>query len=164
MVVEDEVLLRMMIADELRHSDLQVIECGNADEALDVLHSGTPVSAVLTDLRMPGSLDGVKLAKAVHDEFPDMRVFLTSSCAPPLMMRRTKDSSKIRMIRAWWCARSNRRCVSAPTAYRCSRMEIRREDENAPWMLLAENNVIKRMDLAKYLRLWLQGRGSHQRA
>jgi two-component system, response regulator PdtaR len=84
MVVEDEVLLRMMIADELRHSDLQVIECGNADEALDVLHSGTPVSAVLTDLRMPGSLDGVKLAKAVHDEFPDMRVFLTSSCAPPL--------------------------------------------------------------------------------
>jgi len=33
---------------------------------------------------MPGSLDGIKLAKPVHDEFPDMRVFLTSSCAPPL--------------------------------------------------------------------------------
>lgn len=83
MVVEDEVLLRMMIADELRRSDLQVIECGNADEALDVLHSGTPVATVLTDLRMPGSLDGVKLAKAVHDEFPDMRVFLTSTYTLP---------------------------------------------------------------------------------
>nr|WP_035722079.1 response regulator [Bradyrhizobium sp. ARR65] len=84
MVVEDEVLLRMMIAEELRRSDLQVIECGTADEALDVLHSGTPVSTVLSDVRMPGSLDGVKLAKAVHEEFPGLPVFLTSSLAPPL--------------------------------------------------------------------------------
>lgn len=84
MVVEDEVLVRVMIADELRKSDLQVIECGNADEALDVLHSGTPVSTVLSDVRMPGSIDGVQLAKTVHDEFPHLRFFLTSSYAPSL--------------------------------------------------------------------------------
>jgi CheY-like chemotaxis protein len=83
LVVEDDVLVRIMVADELRENGLAVIECGDADEALDVLHSGTQVSLVVTDVRMPGSMDGAELATLIKRDFPTLKVILTSSEAPP---------------------------------------------------------------------------------
>jgi CheY-like chemotaxis protein len=85
MVVEDEFLLQLMIADELRSAGFQVIECGDADEAVDLLHSGIMVSLIFSDIRMPGSMDGVVLARAVHEQFPALKVILTSSELPPAM-------------------------------------------------------------------------------
>ncbi len=83
LVVDDEVLIRMLIADELRELGLAVIECGDADEALEVLHSGPPVSLVFTDINMPGTINGAGLASAIKVEFPDLVVLLTSAQTLP---------------------------------------------------------------------------------
>ena len=78
MVVEDEFLIRIMVADELRGAGYEVVECGTADEAMDVLRSGASIGVMFTDIRMPGSMDGASLVLAVRREFPAMKVVTTS--------------------------------------------------------------------------------------
>ena len=78
LVVEDEVLVRMMIADELRNAGYTVLEASNADEALEVLRHTSEVALVFTDLRMPGSMDGMKFAGFVRSEYPVLKIVLTS--------------------------------------------------------------------------------------
>jgi CheY-like chemotaxis protein len=70
LVVEDEILIRMWLADELREAGYRVIETISADEALAVLRGGTYVDLTLTDVQMPGSMDGHALAHAIRSEFP----------------------------------------------------------------------------------------------
>ena len=78
LVVEDEVLLRMFIADELRSAGYNVLEASNAGEALDLL-SGQPVQLLFSDIRMPGTMDGVELARAIRSRYPEIKVVLTSA-------------------------------------------------------------------------------------
>jgi CheY-like chemotaxis protein len=79
LVVEDEVLIRMMIADELRNAGYSVIEAANAHEAAEVLSSGkAEVALVLSDVRMPGSMDGVSLARFIRATNPSVKILLTS--------------------------------------------------------------------------------------
>jgi two-component system, response regulator PdtaR len=79
LVVEDEVLVRMLIADELRTAGYAVIEASNAQEALDLLrHDIFGVSLILSDIRMPGDLDGLGLARIVRSEYPMIKIVLTS--------------------------------------------------------------------------------------
>ncbi len=54
LVVEDEMLIRIMVSDSLRDAGLNVIEAFNADEAIRILHSGVKVDLMLSDVRMPG--------------------------------------------------------------------------------------------------------------
>ncbi|MBU6464051.1 MAG: response regulator [Bradyrhizobium sp.] len=82
LVVEDEFLIRLAIAEELRIAGYRVVECRSADEALDLLHSGLSVDVIFTDVRMPGVFDGLDLARSVRDEFPAMHVFVTSTQQP----------------------------------------------------------------------------------
>jgi len=83
LIVDDDVLTRSLMAEVLRDAGLVVIECGDADEALDVLQSGTVVALLLSDIRMPGSIDGVGLALVVSTDYPDLKIVLTSSEPPP---------------------------------------------------------------------------------
>ncbi len=62
-VVEDEVSVRLMMADELRSKGFAVVEAANVEEALAILESSTRVGLVLTDLQMPGAMDGLGLAR-----------------------------------------------------------------------------------------------------
>jgi CheY-like chemotaxis protein len=78
LVVEDEVLMRMMIADELRNVGYTVLEASNADEALEVLRHTPKVGLVFTDFRMPGSMDGAKFAVFVRSAYPVLKIVLTS--------------------------------------------------------------------------------------
>jgi len=78
-VVEDEVLLRLWISDELRDGGFTVLEAADADEALQILTSSVPVQVVLTDVRMPGRMDGVALAEWLRRERPDVKVIIASS-------------------------------------------------------------------------------------
>src|SRR5207253_11158559 len=78
LIVEDEVLVRLMIAEELRSAGYEVIEAANADEALDVLAHISGVSLVISDIRMPGSMDGLRFARLVRSEYPATRIVLTS--------------------------------------------------------------------------------------
>lgn len=82
LVVEDEVLLRSMISEELRDHDYTVIEAVNADEAVSVLRSHLSVDVVFTDLRMPGALDGAALVRLIRAEFPFVKVVMVSSELP----------------------------------------------------------------------------------
>jgi two-component system, response regulator PdtaR len=77
LVVED-VLVRLLICDALRDAGVRVIEAANADEGLLYLKSDPSVGLVFSDVRMPGSMDGVNLARRVKTEFPGIQVILAS--------------------------------------------------------------------------------------
>jgi len=77
--VEDETLLRLWIADELRASGFIVYEAATADEALDVLRSSVPIQVVLTDVRMPGRMDGAALAEWLRRERPELKIIIASA-------------------------------------------------------------------------------------
>jgi PleD family two-component response regulator len=62
LVAEDEVLVRMVIADNLRSAGYTVVEASNAHEALELLRNSVDVRLILSDVRMPGTIDGVALA------------------------------------------------------------------------------------------------------
>jgi CheY-like chemotaxis protein len=78
LVVEDEVLVRMMIADQLRNAGYTVFEVADADQALALLAHTYDVQVVLTDIQMPGSRDGLGLAHIVRCKYPDIKILLTS--------------------------------------------------------------------------------------
>jgi CheY-like chemotaxis protein len=67
LIVEDELLLRMDAADMIAGAGFEVIEAGNADQAIEILEARSDVTVVFTDIQMPGSMDGLKLARAVRD-------------------------------------------------------------------------------------------------
>ena len=78
LVVEDEVLVRMGIADHLGEHGFTVLEAADADEARDILDGNRDIGAVFTDIDMPGSMDGLKLAAIVRDRWPPVRILVTS--------------------------------------------------------------------------------------
>ena len=92
LVVEDEVLIRMLVADELREADYDVVEAGSADEALELLRTLAPVDLIISDVRMPGSIDGLGLLAAVKAECPRMPFIVTSGhIEPSLAIQRGAD-------------------------------------------------------------------------
>jgi two-component system, response regulator PdtaR len=82
LVVEDEILIRMMVATELRTAGFIVIEAAGADDALKVLQSSQPVDLMVTDIAMPGSMDGAKLAMLVHATWPNVKIMIASAYSP----------------------------------------------------------------------------------
>jgi two-component system, response regulator PdtaR len=79
LLVEDEVFTRLAMADDLMNAGFQVIQAASADEALMLLESSAPIDLVLTDIRMPGTLDGCDLAKLIHTNWPDVKVIILSA-------------------------------------------------------------------------------------
>lgn len=82
LVVEDEVLIRMMMATELRAAGFAVLEAANADEALKVLRSSEPVDLMVTDIRMPGTMDGIRLAASVRGMWESIKIIIASAHTP----------------------------------------------------------------------------------
>jgi two-component sensor histidine kinase/CheY-like chemotaxis protein len=78
LVVEDEMLLRMRAVDIVEDAGFTPIEAVNADEALAILESRSDVDLLFTDIQMPGSMDGLKLAYAVHERWPSIKIILVS--------------------------------------------------------------------------------------
>jgi CheY-like chemotaxis protein len=69
----------MIIADELRNAGYTVIEASTAHEALELLRQkSVDVRLVFSDVRMPGTMDGTALARLVQNEFPAIKIMLTS--------------------------------------------------------------------------------------
>jgi CheY-like chemotaxis protein len=81
LIVEDESLLRMDAVDMIRDAGFEVLEAANADEAIAILESRRDVSVVFTDIQMPGSMDGLKLARAVRGRWPPIKIVATSGHA-----------------------------------------------------------------------------------
>jgi CheY-like chemotaxis protein len=68
----------MAVAAELELAGFRVLEAKNADEAIEILSAQPDVWAIFTDIDMPGSMDGLKLAFAVRNRWPPVHIFVTS--------------------------------------------------------------------------------------
>lgn len=78
LVVEDELVLRMRAIDIVEDAGFAAIEATNADQALSILETRSDISLLFTDIQMPGTLDGLKLAHAVHKRWPAIKIVLVS--------------------------------------------------------------------------------------
>ena len=78
LVVEDEVLLRMNAVDMIAEAGFEVVEAASADQAIEILEARRDVTVVFTDVQMPGSMDGLKLARAVRGRWPPIKIIATS--------------------------------------------------------------------------------------
>jgi two-component sensor histidine kinase len=83
LVVEDEMMLRMRAVDIVEDAGFIPIEAVNADEALAILESRSDIDLLFTDIQMPGSMDGLKLAHAVHERWPSIKIILVSGKLTP---------------------------------------------------------------------------------
>lgn len=84
LVVEDEPLVRMGIVDHLQEQGFTVLEAANADEAITILSQNTTIQILFTDIDMPGEMDGIRLAAAVRERWPPIRIVITSGHRQPL--------------------------------------------------------------------------------
>lgn len=78
LVVEDEPLQRWLAAEMVREAGFTPIEAADADEAIAVLESRSDIRIVFTDIEMPGSMDGLRLARAIRGRWPPIELVLTS--------------------------------------------------------------------------------------
>src|ERR1700687_5185170 len=78
LIVEDEMLLRMRAVDIVEDAGFTPLEAANADDALALLESRSDIELLFTDVQMPGSMDGLKLAYAVHERWPLIKIILVS--------------------------------------------------------------------------------------
>jgi CheY-like chemotaxis protein len=78
LIVEDEFLLRMDSAEMIETAGFEVVQAGNADEAIAILQVRPAIHVVFTDIQMPGTMDGLKLARFVRDRWPPIKIVATS--------------------------------------------------------------------------------------
>ncbi|ABD86791.1 response regulator [Rhodopseudomonas palustris] len=78
LVVEDELLLRAAAVDFIEAAGFSVLEAASADEAIEILEARDDIRVVFTDIQMPGSMDGLKLAQAVRGRWPPIEIIATS--------------------------------------------------------------------------------------
>jgi two-component sensor histidine kinase len=92
LVVEDEMILRMRAVDIVEDAGFRSVEAVNADEAISILESRSDISLLFTDIQMPGSMDGLKLAHAVHERWPSIKIILVSGQVKPSDAERPANS------------------------------------------------------------------------
>jgi two-component system, response regulator PdtaR len=83
LIVEDEPLLRMLAVELVEEAGFVALEAADAHEAITLLESRPDISLLFTDINMPGSMDGLKLAHAVRDRRPPVKILLVSGQVPP---------------------------------------------------------------------------------
>lgn len=83
LVVEDEVIIRMMLTDEFEDAGFAVHAAANAREALAIVEAHPEISVVFTDVNMPGDMNGIELAREIIKDSPDMRLYLASGRERP---------------------------------------------------------------------------------
>src|SRR5436305_8897902 len=78
LIVEDEFLLRINALEMIEAAGFEAVEASNADEAIEILENRRDIAVVFTDIQMPGSMDGLKLAQAVRGRWPPIKIVATS--------------------------------------------------------------------------------------
>ena len=82
LVVEDETFINMYVSEELEEAGYTVLTAGNADQAIALLETND-VRCIFTDIDMPGSMDGLKLAAAVRHRWPPVDIIITTGKSRP---------------------------------------------------------------------------------
>jgi len=78
LIVEDDVLLRSLVAEYLEDCDFSILQAATAEEAIGLLRANERIGVVFSDVQMPGDLDGIDLARWVSRERPEVKVLLVS--------------------------------------------------------------------------------------
>ena len=78
LIVDDEPIVRLGAARTIEDAGFDVIQAANADEAIRILENRSDIRVVFTDIHMPGSMDGLKLAHAVRNRWPPIEIIVTS--------------------------------------------------------------------------------------
>lgn len=79
LVVEDEALIRAMLAEVLRETGFTVIEAASADLALECLNDMARLDLLFTDIQMPGSMNGIDLARRLRVDNPNLPIIIASA-------------------------------------------------------------------------------------
>jgi len=77
-ILEDDFLLRMNAAETIGDAGFDIVEAANADQAIAILETRPDIHVVFTDVQMPGSMDGLKLARFVRGRWPPIKIVATS--------------------------------------------------------------------------------------
>ncbi|MDP1027061.1 response regulator [Sphingomonas sp. KR1UV-12] len=93
LVVDDEPFIRINAIDVLTDAGFDVLEAADADEALEIIATHSKIGVLFTDINMPGSMDGLDLARRVHSMRPDIHLILTSGKVRP-NVEQIPDSGK----------------------------------------------------------------------
>lgn len=83
LVVEDEPLVRLVVAEVLSDAGFKVLEAADAGEALTILEADIPIDVLYADVDMPPGINGYELAQQVHAEWPQIEILITSGRAWP---------------------------------------------------------------------------------
>ncbi len=83
LIVEDEALIRLSAVGMLQDAGFRMIEAVNSDQALELLEADSDIQLLFTDINMPGAIDGLALARQVHDRWPHIRIMVASARAMP---------------------------------------------------------------------------------
>ncbi len=83
LIVEDEPFVREIAVAAIQDAGFEVVEAANAQEAVAILNSRSDVGVLFTDVDMPGKLDGLGLARLVHEQWPAIRLVVTSGRSLP---------------------------------------------------------------------------------
>ena len=78
LIVEDEAILRLHAVDLVEEAGFTAIEAKSADEAIAILEGRSDIALLFTDIHMPGSMDGLKLAHAVRNRWPPIKIVVVS--------------------------------------------------------------------------------------
>ena len=78
LIVEDELLIRLHAVEMIKEAGYEVVEAASADEAIAILERRLDITVLFTDIQMPGSMDGLKLAAAVRNRWPPIMIVATS--------------------------------------------------------------------------------------
>jgi CheY-like chemotaxis protein len=78
LIVEDDLLLRIDATSMIEAVGFDVVEAASADDAIKILEVRRDITVVFTDIQMPGSMDGLKLARAVRGRWPPIKIVATS--------------------------------------------------------------------------------------
>ena len=95
LLVEDEALIRLAVAEDLRGQGFQVIEAKDAADAITVLNA-TPISLLFTDVQMTGPTDGLALAAWAKDKRPEVLLAITSG--DPMSLSRAREQFPTALI------------------------------------------------------------------
>ena len=104
LVVEDELLVRMGIVDDLEEAGFKTVEAGSASDAIRVLETRSDIRVVFTDIEMPGTMDGLALSHYVRHRWPPTIIVISSGKRRPSQMncRRTSRLSRSRTTPRNW--------------------------------------------------------------
>jgi CheY-like chemotaxis protein len=78
LIVEDEFLLRMNAAETIGDAGFEIVEAGNADDAIAILEARPDIHVVFTDIQMPGAMNGLELARFVRGRWPPIKIVATT--------------------------------------------------------------------------------------